>query len=47
MNVRWVVLLGEEERAAGVYTLKDLHTGEQEALSLEALLSRLTGEEGP
>lgn len=47
MNVRWVVLLGEEERAAGVYTLKDLHTGDQEALSQEALLSRLTGEEGP
>lgn len=47
MNLRWVVLLGEEERAAGVYTLKDLHTGDQEALTLEALLSRLAGEEGP
>ncbi len=47
MNVRWVVLLGEEERAAGVFTLKDLHTGDQEALSREALLSRLAQEERP
>ncbi|MEW5763764.1 MAG: histidine--tRNA ligase [Acidobacteriota bacterium] len=44
MNVRWVVLVGEEERQSGVYTLKDLETGEQQALAAEALAERILKE---
>ncbi len=44
MNVRWVVLVGEEERQSGVFTLKDLESGEQEALAAEALATRILKE---
>ena len=47
MNVRWVALVGEEERASGTYTLKDLASGEQFALSLNDLASRLGSETRP
>jgi histidyl-tRNA synthetase len=44
MNVRWVVLVGEEERQSGIYTLKDLESGEQQALGAEALAERIVKE---
>ena len=47
MNVKYVLLLGEEEMASGRYTLKDLERGEQEALEWAALLSRLPAESTP
>ena len=46
MNVRFVVLLGEEEAVSGRYTLKDMATGEQSALGREELTRHLTEEEG-
>ncbi len=44
MNVRWVVLIGEEEASSKVFTLKDMATGEQSALGLDALNRRLQAE---
>ncbi len=41
MNVKWVLIVGEEEVASQTYTLKDLDTGEQEALSEASLGARL------
>jgi histidyl-tRNA synthetase len=43
LGVRRVVIVGEEEIAAGRYTLRDMQTGEQESLSEEALVARLAG----
>jgi histidyl-tRNA synthetase len=43
LGVRRVVIVGEEEIAAGRYTLRDMQTGEQESLSEEALIARLAG----
>jgi histidyl-tRNA synthetase len=40
-GVKHVVLLGDEELAAGEATLRDLAAGEQERMSLEELLTRL------
>ncbi len=42
LGARRVLLLGDNEIAAGVYTLKDMASGQQESLSREALLLRLT-----
>jgi len=42
VKARYALLIGEEELAAGRYTLRDMRTGEQEALSEEALVQRLT-----
>jgi histidyl-tRNA synthetase len=47
MNCRFAVLLGEEEAAAKRFTLKDMGTGRQFALSLEELAARLSQEETP
>ena len=43
LGVRRVVIVGEEEIAAGRYTLRDMQTGEQESLSEQALVARLAG----
>ena len=37
----FVILVGEQEMADGVYTLKDMNSGEQSKLSLEELLKKL------
>jgi histidyl-tRNA synthetase len=41
VKASYAVLIGEEELAAGRYTLRDMRTGEQEALSEEALVHKL------
>ncbi len=41
VKASYAVLIGEEELAAGRYTLRDMRTGEQEALSEEALVRKL------
>lgn len=46
LGVRFAVLVGEEELKSGLYTVKDLSTGTQEALHASALLSRVK-EGGP
>jgi histidyl-tRNA synthetase len=40
-NIPYVVLVGEEELNSGMYTLKNMKTGEQQKLKLEELLSSL------
>jgi len=40
-KARYALLIGEDELAAGRYTLRDMRTGAQEALSEEALVRRL------
>jgi histidyl-tRNA synthetase len=41
LNVRWALLLGEDELKAEKFTLKDLQTGEQEALPAGELAARI------
>ena len=41
MGIRFAALLGEDEIAAGTVALKDLATGQQEALTPEAAASRI------
>ncbi|MGC8793041.1 MAG: histidine--tRNA ligase [Bryobacteraceae bacterium] len=43
LGVRRVLIVGEEEIAAGRYTLRDMQTGEQQSLSEEALVALLAG----
>lgn len=43
LRAKHVLLLGDNEIAAGVYALKDMASGEQENLTREALLKRLAG----
>lgn len=40
-NIPFVVLIGQDELQEGVYTLKTMQTGEQEKLTLSALIERL------
>jgi histidyl-tRNA synthetase len=40
-NIPYVVLVGEEEMNSGIYTLKNMLTGEQHKLNLKELLSTL------
>jgi histidyl-tRNA synthetase len=40
-NIPYVVLLGESEIKAKTFTLKNMKTGDQEALSFDAMLKRL------
>ena len=47
MNVKFVLLLGEEEAASGTFTLKDLETSEQWGLTLPDLMGRLPLEGTP
>lgn len=37
LNIPYVIIIGEEERKTGKYSLKNLSTGEQVALSLEEI----------
>jgi len=41
LKARYALLIGEDELAAGHYTLRDMRTGVQEVLSEEALVQRL------
>ena len=41
MNCKFVLIVGEEEVASGIYTLKDMDTGDQSALDEAALCDRL------
>lgn len=40
-NIPYVILIGSEELQSGQYTLKSMKSGEQEMLSIEALLGKL------
>ena len=40
-NIPYAVVIGSDELAKGQYSLKNLRTGEQEALSLEAIIARI------
>ena len=40
-GIPYVILAGENERAQGVYTLKNMQTGEQQALTIEDILNSL------
>ncbi|MEE4116034.1 MAG: histidine--tRNA ligase [Marinilabiliaceae bacterium] len=40
-NIPFVLIAGEEERRKGEYTLKDMKTGEQSGLTLDALLEKI------
>ena len=42
MGARFALILGDDEIAAGTYMLKDMTSGQQEALTKDALLARLT-----
>ena len=41
LSVPWVVMAGEEEREAGMVTLKNMMTGEQEKIAATDLINRL------
>ena len=43
LAARYALIVGDDEMAAGEYTLKDMGTGEQSKLSRDGLLSRLAG----
>jgi histidyl-tRNA synthetase len=40
-GIPYVILAGENERAQGVYTLKDMRSGEQQSLTIEDILNSL------
>jgi histidyl-tRNA synthetase len=40
-NIPFVALLGEQEMKEGVFTLKEMETGNQERLTLDELVERL------
>ena len=40
-KVRWVLIFGESELAAGTVMVKDMQEGEQEALSLEKAVEKI------
>ncbi len=41
-NIKYVIVIGENEINEGIYTLKDMETGEQFKLTTEELLEKLT-----
>jgi histidyl-tRNA synthetase len=43
MEVRWTLLLGEEELKSKIYTLKDMSSVTQEALDFEGVLAKVKG----
>ncbi|GBC81055.1 Histidine--tRNA ligase [bacterium HR10] len=47
VRARYAVLIGEDELAAGRYTLRDMRTGAQEALSEDALVQKLVASRSP
>jgi histidyl-tRNA synthetase len=40
-NIPFVILIGEEEMKKGLLTLKDMHSGEQQQLTIDAIVERL------
>ena len=44
LKIPSVVLAGEEERTTSTFTLKDMQTGQQEKLTLDALISHLSAQ---
>ncbi len=40
-QIPWVVIIGQEERAHGLFTLKDMHSGNQALYQLDALIEVL------
>ena len=40
-NVRWVMVLGEDERNAGKVMLKDMHEGAQDVLTMDEAVRRV------
>ena len=40
-NLPYIIILGEDEVKAGIYTLKDMRTGEQEKLNFDEILEKL------
>ena len=40
-NLPYIIILGEDEVKAGIYTLKDMRTGEQEKLKFDEILEKL------
>ena len=46
MGARFVLMVGENEMAAGKYALKDMKTGEQETLERGGLVGRIKGTPG-
>ena len=40
-NIRWVLIVGEGERRSNTVTLRDLETGEEQVLEIEALIRSL------
>ena len=41
LEIPYVIVIGEDEKAKGVYTLKDMTTGEQETLTKEEVLEKI------
>ena len=37
-GIPYVIMAGENERNAGIYTLKNMQNGEQQALPIDAIL---------
>ena len=44
LKIPFVVLVGEEERTTSTFTLKDMQSGQQEKLTLDALISHLSAQ---
>ncbi|MBF1377980.1 MAG: histidine--tRNA ligase, partial [Porphyromonadaceae bacterium] len=44
LKIPFVVLVGEEERTRSTFTLKDMQSGQQEELTLDALISHLSAQ---
>ena len=42
LGIPFVVFIGEDEIASGMYSLKDMETGEQQNVGLDELLEKLT-----
>ncbi len=42
LGARWALILGDNEITAGLYTLKDMTSGEQESVTREQLITKLT-----
>lgn len=40
-NIPYTIVIGEEERAKGILTLKDMHTGKQESVPVSEIIERL------
>jgi histidyl-tRNA synthetase len=40
-HIPYVILIGSEEMASGLLSLKNMHTGEQSTLTIQALLTQL------